>query len=66
MKKVVIVSGLIGLLGCNNVEKLDKQLYDSTESTAPITKLDALNELDKQDAAADTLSRAKDSAVKHH
>lgn len=41
------------LFACDNIEKLDKQLYDSTESTVPITKLDQLEEIDKAAKAND-------------
>ncbi|MGZ3883365.1 MAG: hypothetical protein ACXVPQ_09730 [Bacteroidia bacterium] len=56
----------ISLTACNDVAKLDKQLYDSTEVTAPITKMDQLNEIDKQSAAADSAANVKDTPHKQH
>jgi hypothetical protein len=59
MKKLFFALGFlvpiaIGMLSCNEVDKLDKQLYDSSETNVPVTKLDQLEQLDKQDAAADS------------
>jgi hypothetical protein len=54
MKKILMLAAPLVLFACDNVEKLDKQLYDSTETNVPVTKLDQLEQLDKQDAAADS------------
>lgn len=65
MKKILAIGSVVAMMACNEVEKLDKQLYDSTESSVPLTKIDQLNEIDKQDAAADS-SAAKKDTVQHH
>jgi len=65
MKKMMFALGVLGLFACNDIGKLDKQLYDSTEEHVPVTKLDQLDALDKQDAAGDTSAIKKDT-VPHH
>lgn len=50
---------MLGLFACDQIEKMDKQMYDSTEAHVPVTKLDQLEELDKNDAEA-----AKDTTAK--
>jgi uncharacterized membrane protein len=53
MRKLIIVLLQILLFGaCQEVEKLDAQLYDSTEANTPITSIDQLTEIDKMEKVA--------------
>ena len=59
MKKILILISVLGLMACEQMEKMDKQLYDSTEANVPITKLDQLEAIDKLDAEASKDTTAK-------
>lgn len=66
MKKTGAFVLLIALASCNDVEKLDKRLYDSTEVTTPVTKMDQLNEIDRQSAQSDSANTARDTTHTNH
>lgn len=40
---------VLSLSACDQIEKLDKQMYEDGEDTLPITSLDQLEEIDKQE-----------------
>ena len=54
MKKLFVFLIVVSLLpACDNIEKLDKQMYEGEEDTIAVTSLEQLDEIDKQEELSD-------------
>lgn len=59
MKKLFIFLFVLILSACQQVDKLDKQMYEAGEDTLPITSIDQLEEIDQQERQSDSSNPSK-------